>query len=237
MDRVVVYAGTKNIYDKMYVALKSLLVNNLIDRVYLLIETDKFPYYLPKNVRTINMSNQDYFPVGSANFSSPWSYMAMLKCVLSDMFPKEKKILWLDCDTIVNADISELFDLDMGEYLYAGAVEPKKSKWKFKYINTGVLLVNLKMLQMVGKESEMVMFLNRYTFNFPDQDVINLLCQGKILEIDSEFNTTAYTYRCTHPKIVHFAAMTDYENHPVYVKYKDMPLVKGEENNGRKADK
>ena len=110
MDRVVVYAGTKNIYDQMYVALKSLLANNLIDRVYLLLETDTFSYFLPENVHIINVSNQDYFHVGSANFNSPWSYMAMMKCVLSDIFPKEQKILWLDCDTIVNADISELFD-------------------------------------------------------------------------------------------------------------------------------
>ena len=236
MDRVVVYAGTKNIYDQMYVALKSLLANNLIDRVYLLLETDTFSYFLPENVHIINVSNQDYFHAGSANFNSPWSYMAMMKCVLSDIFPKEQKILWLDCDTIVNADISELFDLDMGEYLYAGTVEPKKSHWKFKYINTGVLLVNLKMLQMNRKEQEMVMYLNRYTFNFPDQDVINLLCQGKILEIDSEWNNNAYTYRCTHPKIVHFAAMKNYRIHPVYRKYESMFLTKGDVNNGRKAD-
>ena len=34
MDKVVVYAGTRNVYDPMYVSLKSLLINNKIDRVY-----------------------------------------------------------------------------------------------------------------------------------------------------------------------------------------------------------
>ena len=228
MKKVAVYAGTKNIYEQMYVAMKSLLVHNKMDRVYLLIEDDSFPHWLPDNVQIVNVSDQKCFNPDGANFSSPWSYMAMMKCVLSDLFPNEQRILWLDCDTIVEDDITDLFNLDMGENFYAGALEPKKSHGMFKYINTGVLLVNLKMLHMCRKEQEMCMYLNRYSIDFPDQDVINLLCQGRIQEIDSEYNASAWTYRCSHPKVIHFAAMKGYKKHPLYMKYERM-LFRGKE--------
>ena len=58
-DKVAVYAGTRNLYEQMYVCLKSLLVNNAMDRVYLLIEDDEYPYTVPENVIPVNVSEQD----------------------------------------------------------------------------------------------------------------------------------------------------------------------------------
>ena len=71
MDKVVVYAGTRNVYDPMYVSLKSLLINNKIDRVYLLIEDDEFPYPIPKNVYPVNVSEQNYFSEGKPHTPQP----------------------------------------------------------------------------------------------------------------------------------------------------------------------
>ena len=111
MDKVAIYAGTKNLYEQMYVCLKSLMANTIMDRVYLLIEDDEFPYQLPDNVYTANVSEQQFFLPGSPNYSSPWSYMAMLRCVLSIILQNEERVLWLDCDTIVNEDISDIFQI------------------------------------------------------------------------------------------------------------------------------
>ena len=138
MDKVVVYAGTRNLYEQMYVCVKSLLANTMVYRVYLLIEDDEFPYQLPDNVCVANVSKQEFFLPGSPNYSSPWSYMAMLRCVLSFILKDESRVLWLDCDTIVNEDIGDLFDIDMEGYYYAGVVEPQKSKDIFRYINSGI---------------------------------------------------------------------------------------------------
>ena len=64
-DKVVLYAGTRNVYEQMYTSLKSLLWNTPVDRVYLLIEDDEFPFELPENVHPMNVSGQDYFLPGS----------------------------------------------------------------------------------------------------------------------------------------------------------------------------
>ena len=207
MDKIAVYAGTRNIYDQMYVCLKSLLLTTPMDRVFLLIEDDEFPYPVPENVAIANVSAQEMFMHDSPNFNSPWSYMAMLKCCLANMFEDlTGNILWLDCDTIVLEDISDLFSVDLTGYYYAGVMEPGKSKDIFRYINTGVLLCNLDMLRFNGKEIEMVNYLNRNRLNFPDQDVINLLCQGDIRLISSIYNSCAWTTPTIRPKIRHFAA-------------------------------
>lgn len=223
-DKVAVYAGTENIYPQMYTALKSLLLNNQMDRVYLLIETDSFPYDVPDFVTLINVAEQPWFKPGSPNFKNRYSYMTLMRCVLGELFEKEERILWLDCDTIVNDDISDLFNINMNGYMYAAVMEPGKSKDIFRYVNAGVLLCNLELLRLTAKELEMVHFLNTFQFPWLDQDVINLLCQGRIRLIGSEYNTNHFTMECLRPKIIHYAAIKDYTNEWAYKKYEAMEL-------------
>ncbi len=227
-DRVVAYAGTKNVYDQMYVSLKSLLANNNMDRVYLLIEDDEFPYPVPEFVYPINVSEQEFIKPDSPNFSCRWSYMTMLRCAFGTMFPEEHMILWLDCDTIVNDEITDLFDMNMYGYLYAGAIEPQNCKSVFRYINCGVLLMNLDLLRAMQKEIELLSFLNTYQFNFPDQDVINLLCQGRIRVIGSEYNANTFTVSCYRPKVIHYAGVKaeDFKKDWAYRKYESMEVIK-----------
>ena len=206
-ERVAVYAGTKNVYPQMYTSLKSLLLNTEIDRVYLLVEDDSFPYPVPENVYLIDVSDQKFFAPGSPNFASPYSYMDLLRCAMSYILQNEKTVVWFDIDTIINEDISELFDTDMNGYFYAGVIEPGKCKGLFTYINVGVCVCNLELLRESGKEAEEIAFLNTYHYQWPGQDVINLLCQGRIKQISSEFNGCPWVLPCTRPKIIHYAAI------------------------------
>ena len=226
--KVVVYAGTSNVYPQMYTSLKSLLINTpSIDQVYLLIEDDEFPFPLPKNVTAVNVTEQEYFPKNSPNYYMPWSYMALLKCSLAHMFQGEEKVLWLDIDTIVDDDISDLFATDLRGYYYAGAMELAKSKDIFRYINVGVLLCNLSVLY--DKEEELMLCLNTHKMNYAEQNAINLFCQGRIRIIESLYNASNYTVPVFRPKIVHFAAMDNYKNEWLYKLYEqaEMPGVDG----------
>lgn len=224
-DKVAVYSGTRNVYPQMYVSLKSLLLNNEMDRVYLLIEDNEFPYPIPSNVIPVNVSGQEFYKPGSPNFGSPYSYMDLLRCSLASIFQDdEKAILWLDIDTIIDDNIEDLFSLNMDGYFYAGAIEPNKSKGIFQYINTGVTLCNLEHLRMWHKEIEMMAFLNCYELGWPGQDAINLFCQGRIRIIGSEYNSNPYCLPCTSPKIIHYAAMKEYKDHWAYKKYEQIEL-------------
>lgn len=232
-EKVAVYAGTRAVYPQMYTSLKSLLMNTEMDKVYLLIEDDAFPYPIPNNVMMANAKDQLFFPPESPNFSTPYSYMELMRCALGFIL-KEKTVLWLDVDTIVDADISDLFETDMRGFYYAGCMEPQKSRGIFTYVNSGVLLCNLELLRDAHKDAEMIGFLNQYKFTWPGQDVINLLCQGGIRSISSEYNSCPWTIPCTRPRIIHYAAIPakEYEKEWAYKKYANMelPLVRvGEE--------
>ena len=126
--KAAVYVGTRNVYGDIIPSLKSLLINSDVDKVYLLIEDDEFPYELPDCVETINVSGQPYFRHDGPNYSTiPWTWMTMMRAALWDLFPDLDVILSLDNDTIIDKDISELWDLPIADYYFSAARAPAPS--------------------------------------------------------------------------------------------------------------
>ena len=214
------YCGTRNIYEDMMPAVNSLLANSDVDKVYLLIEDDEFPYPLPDKVETINVSGQTYFPKDSPNYRNGWTYMVLMRAALHRIFPDLDRILSLDCDTIVAKDISELWDLPIEDYYLAGAKEPWKSI-ACTYINCGVMLLNLKKLRE-GKGDELIEALNTKYYEFNEQDCIVEKCRGGIFVMPSDYNSCDYTIPTKTPKIVHFAARKKWRDHPLVDMYRRM---------------
>ena len=213
------YCGTRNLYEDMIPAVNSLLANSDVDRVYLLVEDDVFPFKLPPKVETINVSDQPYFKHDSPNYNQGWTYMVLMRAALHRVFPKISRILSLDVDTIVAKDISELWDLPIDDYYLAAAKEPHKSSNRL-YVNCGVMLLNLDKLRD-GKGDELIDALNTYRYGFNEQDCIAERCQGGIYVMPSDYNANNYTEPTSTPKIVHFAAIKNYQTHPLVQKYKD----------------
>lgn len=222
MRKVVVYAGTRNVYGMMAVAAKSLLWNTPIDAVWFLIEDDEFPEKLPEKVHVMNVKGQQIFPESGPNYSTKWTYMSLLRCALAKLFPEEDLILWLDVDTIVDADISRLFCADLTTNCLAGCPEPAKSLGIFRYVNAGVLLFNLDLIRRLGKDDEMIRLINGRKMSYPDQDAINLLFQGYITQISGDWNASDWTERGATRKIIHYAAKAGRENEPEFRKYAGM---------------
>ena len=220
MRKVVVYAGTRNVYHNMAVAAKSLLCHTHIDRVWFLIEDDEFPEELPAVIKTKNMSKQQWFPDGP-NTRKRWSYMSLLRLALHEILPEEDRVLWLDIDTIVNADITDLFETELDGCYVAAAEEPIRSKDPFLYYNAGVMVMDLKTLRD-GMADLLIRYVNRVDMRFPDQDVINLLCQGRIKPISPYWNSNIWIVEVSDPGITHFAADRNYERHKLWQKYEQM---------------
>ena len=219
MRRVVVYAGTRNVYHNMTVAAKSLLCHTHVDRVWFLIEDNEFPEELPDVILCANMSGQEWFRYGP-NTRKRWSYMSMLRLALTEILTDDR-VLWLDIDTIVNKDIGELFETDLEGCYVAAAEEPIRSKRPFVYFNAGVMLMDLAKLRD-GKAKELIDYVNRVELDFPDQDVINLLCQTKIKPIDPYYNSNRWIVEVANPAITHFAADRHYETQELWKQYDRM---------------
>lgn len=119
--------------------------------------------------------------------------MVLLRVVFSKIFPNLDKILTIDNDTIVKSNVSELWDIDLGDNYFAGCTEPFFTKGTITYINMGVAMLNLKKLREDHMDDLLLKNLNTYYYRNAEQGCINDTCQGHILVLPSEYNVTQYT--------------------------------------------
>ena len=204
----------------MYTAVKSLLYNSDVERIYLGIEDDVFPYELPELCSVMNLSGQTIFDKDGPNYKNGWTYMALMRAALVKILPDElDRVLSLDIDTIVDGDISELWELPIDDYYIAGAHEWHETTNKFLYVNVGVTLHNLKKLRD-GKADEIIRALNTRRFEFCEQDAINIYCQGYIYDMPAKYNAEYYTEKVRRPKIIHHIGNNALlQTYPDYQKY------------------
>lgn len=245
-ERVVVYASTRNQYDKMEAAAKSLLLTNVIDKVYFLTEDETYPNVLPSCIETINVSADEerYFYKESPNFNCVWTYMTLQRLTLYDRLASHDRALYLDTDTIVMDNISELFDMDMEGYYYAAVLDANVCTQKIfalkeiedqsfrlqprveytynTYYNAGVLLCNLRALRD-GTGRKMLRMINTEPLMFKDQDAINIVCENKIINLPAIYNSAPMTARAKDPKIVHLSTTKEGRLIDIYNTYKAMP--------------
>lgn len=218
--KAAVYTGTKNLYKAMVPAVKSLICNSDVDKIYLLIEDDEFPYDMPKDiVEARNVSKQTYFKPDGPNMNSQFTYMAMMRAALAKEFPELDRILSLDVDTLVVNDIKNLWNVDLDDYYLASCEEPSATRSHgYWYSNIGVALYNLEKLRD-GKCDEVIEALNTKKYRFLEQDVFNELCQDKILPLDKRYNSNDFCGFSWHPFIVHYAGIKYWQDEYEYKKW------------------
>lgn len=217
MRRVVVYAGTRNLYHNMATAAKSLLMWTHVDRVWFLIEDDVFPEELPDVIQCRNVSGQTWFPEDGANYHSHWTYMSMIRLALPELFEHEDRVLWLDVDTIVLADIGPMLDMDLGGHSIGMVAEPGKSKGVFRYYNAGVLLMDLDKLRETGRYRDVIRLVNHQQYTFQDQDALNVCMQEETLEMNPVWNSCEWTAQPLNAAIIHYAANGKYNQMPLFI--------------------
>ena len=213
-NKVAVYTGTRNLYPHMLPAVKALLANSDVDKVWLLIEDDEFPYELPEIDKTKNMSYQKFIKPDNPNFASHFTYMAMIRVAFTKIFPDLDRILSLDVDTIPINDISDVWNLPIDDYYFAACQEPDRSKDGTIYTNAGVCLQNLKKLRESGMDDLLIDKLNTERHQFLDQDVQNIYLQDAIYDMPSMYNVTEYCLPTDDPRIIHYAGIQQW-----YTKY------------------
>ncbi len=137
------------------------------------------------------------------------------------MFPQFDKGIYIDSDVVLTSDIAELFDIDIKDNFigacrdYSIADVPPLVKYTEnavgvkgdEYINSGVLLMNLKKMRDNDFEGHFLNLLNTYHFDSiaPDQDYINAICNGKIHYLSQEWDTMPdSSVPVENPKLIHY---------------------------------
>ena len=122
---------------------------------------------------------------------------------IANMFPSLDKAIYLDSDTVILGDISKLYNYDLLDNYLAGVTDQVVSSHPIfqkyclevlgiapnKYINAGILLMNLKKFREDDFYSKFRDLLIEYKFSVAqDQDYLNVLCKDKIKYITSSWN-------------------------------------------------
>lgn len=119
---------------------------------------------------------------------------------IATLFPEYDKGIYIDSDVVVPGDISRMYETELGDNLIGACRDysiqdiPEMCRYmdrgvgvgREKYINSGVLLMNMKRLREVKIEKEFLRLLNKWHFDTiaPDQDYLNVMCNGRIIYLD-----------------------------------------------------
>ena len=214
--KTVVYLATKNLYKSASVCINSLQQNGNVDEVFILTEGG----FHKDGVTEIDVSDQTFFPKDSMNAATRWTWMCLMKTAMTEIFPDNGKVLILDCDTIVEKDLSPMWEYGI-DYYGACKQYDDGRQGNFTtgyYFNAGVLMCNLNKLRD-GTEAEIRRRLNEKKYDFPEQDCINEVCRDHITLLPSRYNHCQFTLLDDEIVIRHFAAFGDWVNGYWFEKY------------------
>ena len=127
-------------------------------------------------------------------------------------FVKEDKVIYIDCDILFLKDITELFNIPF-EDNYVLAVEDwmyqNRNQYSFAqdraeklelndvYVNSGVLVLNNKVLKDIDFQQKCVEIYNKYNevIEYADQCIINKLFENRKKTISEEWNFQFFANR------------------------------------------
>ena len=207
----IIYAGNSGIFDGILISVLSVIENTSspVD-IYLftmdLTEQDerfkplseKQAKYLDSickaknclsSVRLIDVKDMYTSSLlNSPNATTSYTPYTLLRLFADRIESLPDKVIYLDADTIVAKDINELYSIDISDYELAGALD-YYGKWFLgaRYINAGVLLLNLDNIRKSGLFPKCIKLLNAKKVFLPDQTALNRLANTKLI-IDTKFN-------------------------------------------------
>ncbi|MGN0978452.1 MAG: glycosyltransferase family 8 protein [Faecousia sp.] len=138
------------------------------------------------------------------------------------MFPEFDKGIYLDSDVVVPGDISQLYEVDLQGNLIGACIDhsiqnvPPLTKYvdeavgvdHTRYINSGVLLMDMQTLRRVRFEERFLELMNAWHFDSiaPDQDYINAMCFGKIHFLDPVWDVMPDENHADQgtPRLIHY---------------------------------
>lgn len=190
---------------------------------------------------------------GDGNFFGLEAYSRIFCAFL---LPNEvEKIVYFDADMICTGDIKEIYDIELGGKTWGACMDlgimPKdlerlRLPKNYHYINSGMLLINVKKIKENYTELDMVNLIKKYQkiLIYPDQDFINVAFQNDIKIIDSKYNLLAkcirYNELIKKPLVIHYAGSTKPWNDDVSrfeIEYIEPYYKVLELQGGRKKDK
>lgn len=135
---------------------------------------------------------------------------SFLRLLIGELVPRAERLIWLDLDLLVQSDLLELWERDLGGCVAAAVPDPfgchlfdwhgrlrsrvaplgRDLSPSHRYFNAGVMLIDLKVwrTEAIGQRALRLFLDYPSTFEHLDQDVLNLELQDRVLSLEVEWN-------------------------------------------------
>lgn len=124
------------------------------------------------------------------------------RLIIPYVLPEYDKVIYLDSDIVINSDVAQLYDFELGENILGAAkgfVEDTEFMQKHltktlgidvnNFFNAGVLIINCNKYKAEEIKAKCFKLLSERTdLIFMDQCALNITCEGKVSWIPKEWN-------------------------------------------------
>lgn len=235
----IIYAFDNNYFRHALISVISLLqYNKNINFYFIVNNVDK--ENLKKLEKIVEGNNYQYIKSEelisniSIKVSSKYPLSAYARLFVQN-FISADKALYLDCDTIINGSLETLYNEDIDQY-YLGAVQDTPRFYHFKilnfdktsrYVNSGVLLYNLKKWRNDDAQKRIVDFINNFKGKVPheDQGVVNGVFSKKIKILDPQYNAMPQFLYFNSKKVKKMCKIENFYDDEQLMECKKNPII------------
>lgn len=164
------------------------------------------------------------------------SIVSYMRLFLSSLLPPQyDRVLYLDCDTIICDDIGDMYRTDMGDSYIAGVQDTVDAFFLkaigmeegCRYVNAGVLLINLAAWRADGLEAKLIAFIEKFGGNVPhhDQGVINGSCGMRRKILPLRYNVFSNIYSFTSKMIRKMYSLNVYYDNEELLRAREAPAI------------
>ncbi len=151
----------------------------------------------------------------ASGMNSPWHrsiYGRLFAADILKICPDVSRVIYMDCDTLMDKPVTELFNMDMQGKCLAAVADADEDHRKDAlgmpvesvYINSGVLVIDLPALIARNAVNRIIEYIRTYreALQYPDQDAISAVMWDDILIIPLTYNMMWMICDSDIPKLV-----------------------------------
>ena len=143
----------------------------------------------------------DASKIDTSFITKTWFSVSGYYRVLVTEMIHEPKIIYLDCDTVVNGSFKELWKQELGKHLFGGVKDTVQNfvataigqESNSYYINSGFLYINLSECRRINFDKIVREYFKTFHGLIPhhDQGIVNAIGYKKILYLSPKYNLTS----------------------------------------------
>lgn len=162
--------------------------------------------------------------------------------LILDIMKQYQKVLYLDCDLIVRADLAELYDVDLKKNLLGAVrdpdftgqlnipgfdtmeycVETMKMRNPYDYFQAGVLVLNIVEMRKITTVEKLLDIAEQNLYRYSDQDILNILCEGRVTYLDMAWN---HIHDCNRERIKNTVEWAPAQIRDAYMEARKAPKI------------